>query len=429
MGDTNFRGPLAAAGSLLVDNGTTASIQPFDGPSIFYQGDALPDIRALPFATEGLLPGRVPAFLMGASMWTVDNRPQTVATNVIATGQVATNAVAMSLVTTAVNGVAGIPSITPLVPILPQGTSVVTNAAIAIDFGFATGTTTAANSTIVTIDNTQFTLGQWILIGGAGASNQSPTITQVVSIATANFTGITVSPAPAASLSNCPIGQGNLMGSGLLPLATQFGPGTPVATYHSPTTQAGLARVLNPRETVARNISVSLATGGVATAVNFLVTGWDVWQQKMAELIAVPATTSATTAYGIKAFKYLASVVPQSVAAGNTYAVGIGDTFGLPFRADEWEQTEIGWNGLFVSSSTGFLGAISTTGSPATNTTGDVRGTIQVSTNGKGTAISTSLASNNNARLAIVQDVGVWNTVFGTPNNIAPMFGVTNATA
>lgn len=433
MGETNWRGPLNAMGSLEVDAGTTASIQPFDGPSGFYQGIVYPDIRGAPFPAEGTAPGRASGFLDIASQFTIDNKPQANATNVIATSQVATTSLAIALVTAAPAGAnAGSPQLTVAVPILPGGTTVVTTAPIALDFGFTTGTTTAASSTVVVYDNTQFTLGQWLFIGGAGASgNTAGLFTQVTAIATANFTGINVFPLPTGSLNNAPIGQAALYGSGLLPAQTQFGPGSVTPTAINPNVLAGLYKVHNPREAIARNLSITLVTGGVATAVGFLALGWDLWRQPMSELITVPATTSATTAYGKKAFKFISSITPQSASTGgNSYAVGVGDVFGFPMRADEWEQTQILWNGCQVPTSLGFTGAVSTTGSPATNTTGDVRGTIQVSTVGGGSAaaVATAQVSNGTARLCVIQNAGVWNQIFGTPINTVPMFGNANST-
>ena len=426
MADTNFRGPITAMGALEIDAGTTATPQPFDGPSGFYQGGAVLDSRGAPFPAVGNLPGRAAAFLNNGAFWAVDNKPQAAANNVIAVAQVGTNALALLLATTAINGVnAGNPSIGVNIPIIPQGTTVVTTA-LALDFGFSTGTTTAASSTVVVADNTKFTVGQWVLISGVGnAANQLSQFTQVQTITTANTTGITVSPSPIAALNNAPIGQSNLYGATLLPPGTQFGPSTVTPTAISPNMQAGLLRVHNPVEALSRNLSITLSTGGVATAVGFLINGWDLWRMPMTELINVPATTSATTAYGQKAFKYINNIIPQSNPAGNTYSVGIGDTFGFPLRADEWEQTEIYWAGTSVTASTGTIAAITTV---ATNSTGDVRGTVQISTSGRGTAISGGLVSNGTSRLAIVQDVGVWNTVFATPINPVPMFGVTQST-
>lgn len=428
MGDTTWKGPLVSAGSLLVESGTAATISPFDGPSPLYQGDALLDPRGVPYPAEGTSPGRAAAFLNNGAYWACDNKPQATNATCVAASAVQTSLVAMPLATTQVsNPNAGAPFIAVGVPILPQGTSTVVTAALALDFGFSTGTTTANSSTVAVFDSTKFTVGQWICIGGAGASNQASFFTQVQSISTSNTTTITVSPLPPAASSSSPIGQGNIYGAAFYPPTYNFGAQAPSATFHNPNMQAGLTRVHNPPEMLARNISITLATGGVATAVTFLVSGWDVWRAPMTELITCPATTSATTAYGKKAFKYIASITPQSASTGgNSYAAGIGDTFGFPFRADEWEQTLAMWAGTSNVNSTGFTAAVTTT--PATNTTGDIRGTLQVGASGAGSAITGTLSANGTSRLAIMQNVGVWNVVFATPNNTTPMFGVAQST-
>lgn len=427
MADTNWRGPVNAMGALEVD-AATAQVLPLDGPSLFYQGVGFPDIRSAPFAKDGFRPGQQPAFLAVADFFAVDNFPQAAATALLAASQAATAATALSLATTQVNGpAAGVPSVAIGVPIVPQGTTVVTSPVIALDFGFTTGTTVAGSTTVVVADNTQFTLNQWLIIGGVGnAASSTSLITQVMSIATANLTGITVSPAPATGVSHAPIGAANLFGGQFLPPATQFGPSAPAASAWSPNLVAGLARVHNPREMLARNVSVTAGTTSATTAVTVL--GYDVWRQPMSEAITIPSgNRSATTFFGSKAFKFIVSATP-STTAGGSLGLGIGDVFGLPGRADEWEQTQIFWNGCSVPTRLGFTAAATT--SPATNTTGDVRGTIQVSTNGTGTAaaVATAAVSNGTARLVIIQNPGVWNTLNATPINPVPLFGVTNST-
>ena len=426
MADTTWKGPGVFAGSLLVESGTAATIGPMDGVSGSYQGWAMLDPRGVPYPAEGLLPGRAAGFVNNINCITVDNKPQASNATCLAASAAQTSLTAMPLATTQVsNPNAGNPFIAVGVPILPQGTSTIVNV-IALDFGFATGTTTANSSTVAVNDNTKFTQGQWIIIGGAGAANQASFPTQVQSIATTNTTTITVSPLPPAATSSAPIGQGNLFGATLLPTAYNYGPSTPAATYHSPNIQGGVLRVHNPAEALTRNISITLATGGVATAVTFLVVGYDVWRMLMTELITVPATTSATTAYGAKAFKYIASVTPQSASTGgNSYAAGIGDVVGAPMRADYWEQTDSMWAGTATPNSTGFTAAVTT--SPATNTTGDVRGTFQLGADGKGTALTGTLSCNGTSRFTLYQNPSAWQVVNTTPNNTVPLFGVTQS--
>lgn len=428
MADTNHRGPINSMGSLEVDVATSAQVQPLDGPSMFYQGNAIPDPRAFPFAKDGFRPGQQPAFLELVDFFAIDTFPQAAATALLAANATATAATAFALTTAQLNGPgAGIASIAIGVQILPQGTTIVTTAAIALDFGFATGTTVAGSTTVVVNDNTLFSVGQWVVVGGAGNSGATVSlISQVQSIATANTTGLTLSPAPATGLSHAPIGGANLFGGAFLPPGTQFGPATASASYHSPNSVAGLARVHNPKEMSARAVSI---TAGTTTATSTItIRGWDVWRQPMSEDIIIPSgNRSATTFFGAKAFKYISSATPSTTAVGNV-GLGLSDVFGMICRADRWEQTNIFWNGCQVPTSLGF--SVAGTTSPATNTSGDVRGTIQVSTNGTGTAaaVATAAVSNGTARLTVIQNLGVWNTINATPVNTVPMFGVVNST-
>lgn len=425
MAETNFRGPVNSMGSLEIQGGATATVEPLDGPSLFYQGDAVPDPRTI-FAKDGQLPGRQLAFQSGMSLWAVDGIPQARSTTTLAAQQaVATALTAFSLATVGVAGVASAASVAVGVPIIPVGTSVVTYA-IALDFGFTTGTATANSSTVAVIDNTRFEVGQWIVIGNVGnAAATRSLLTQVKSIATANTTGITISPVAATTLANVPIGQANLWGSSLLPLATQYGPSAPAATaaaYGGPM-EAGFARVMNPNEMLARNLSIALETSATFSAV---VNGWDVWGNAMTEVISV---TSQTTAGGKKAFKYIGSVTSGAGSTTTGVAIGLGDTFGVPFRADSFGQVLITWNNVAATNSNGFSNAVL---SAATNTSGDVRGSVQISTavvtGGLATAVSL-IASNGTGRLTIFQNIGVWNQVNATPVNTAPLFGVAQATA
>jgi hypothetical protein len=66
--------------------------------------------------------------------------------------------------------------------------------------------------------------------------------------------------------------------------------------------------------------------------------------------------------------------------------------------------------------------------SPATATTGDVRGTWQLSGIGGGTPISNVATSNGSLRLTIMQNIGVWNMINATPINPVPLYGNTQST-
>lgn len=116
---------------------------------------------------------------------------------------------------------------------------------------------------------------------------------------------------------------------------------------------------------VPRNVIIDAA--GAATAV-LTVTGTDAYGLAMSEAITLNGTTAVA---GKKAFKTITSIA-ASIAATDFF-VGTGDVFGLPIRADSRNYVQTAWNSAFVTTGT-FTAAVTT--SPATTTTGDVRGTF-----------------------------------------------------
>ncbi len=419
MTNTNFRGPTNSMGSM-----EDSTVDSDDGPNLAYQGTVFPNLRQSPFPKDGVGSGRASAFLDNPQIVTVDNIPSAATTTILAAAAAVVTGVAMAFSTTAPgNTVAGTPSVATGVPIIPFGSSAVTTAAVALDFGFTTGTTTAASSTVVVVDNTLFTVGQWLCIGGAGnVGKTAALLTQVTSVSPTNVTTINIGPVALGTLTNAPIGSANLWNN-VTPPSTQFGPQVSTANAASPHVVAGMFRVFNPLETLSRVVSIS-ATSTTALGGAFLVSGWDIHNQAMTELITKAASTA--TIYGKKAFKYIKSVIPQFTDATGNYSIGVGDTFGLPIRSDRFEYaSNFSYNGILASNSSGFLGAVVTA---ATNTSGDVRGTLQVSSVGAGNATSGTIANgaatNNTSRLWVCQTLAVWNDLAGTPNTTAPFFGV-----
>jgi len=125
---------------------------------------------------------------------------------------------------------------------------------------------------------------------------------------------------------------------------------------------------------VPRNVIIDAA--GAATAV-LTVTGTDVYGIPMSEAITLNGTTAVS---GKKAFKTITSVAAS--AAATDFFVGTGDVFGLPIRANTRGYVLTAWDGAFVTTGT-FTAAVTT--SPATTTTGDVRGTYLVPSASDGT--------------------------------------------
>lgn len=409
MAETAFRGPVLSLGATM-----DTSISPYDGPSMTYQGVMFPDPRFAPAAKDATGAGSIPGFLFGNSVVVVDQILSTINASTIAAAQVATSGTAMTLQTAALGGaVANAPSWTPGVPIIPVGTSVATTV-YAIDFGFTTGTTTAASSTVVVTDNTMFSLGQWLVIGGAGdASNLSCLITQVTSIATANLTGITISPVAVGSLSHAPIGQGNLFNLNTPP-GSQFGPAAASANAAVPYRSAGFGLAFDPVQAVSRSLAIAAATiaGGTAT---ILVTGYDIYNNLMTELFTADGTTAQI---GKKAFKYIKSIVPTA-AGSATYTVGPSDVVGLPLRATRFGQVQVTMGNNKMATAAGFTAGLATTSNA---TTADVRGTLAV--NLLGGAIGTS---NGTSRLTVEITVPLQATINASPAASTSLFGPVQA--
>ena len=120
---------------------------------------------------------------------------------------------------------------------------------------------------------------------------------------------------------------------------------------------------------VPRAVSIFLTTAG--TARTYTVAGYDYYGQAMSENILTVA--NATTS-GLKAFYQVASVT--GLVGGSTTAVTVGttDKIGLPLRVfDAGYMDRVGWAGALAADAGTFAAADMTT--PATTTTGDVRGT------------------------------------------------------
>ena len=120
---------------------------------------------------------------------------------------------------------------------------------------------------------------------------------------------------------------------------------------------------------VARNVDI-LSSSASDTAVVITVYGYDLYGQPMSEAITTNGTTRVA---GKKAFKSVYRVASGGAAVGNI-SVGFGDVIGLPYRIVSRDYIlPANYNATAVAL-TAFTVADVT--SPATTTTGDVRGTL-----------------------------------------------------
>jgi hypothetical protein len=176
---------------------------------------------------------------------------------------------------------------------------------------------------------------------------------------------------------------------------------TQVKFGSGPAGTGGPVWLWNPATMIAR--AVSITSAGDDSAATFTVRGYDIYGYPMTETIPGANTTIAR---GAKAFKYIVSITPAGTLAGAAVTAGVTDIIGLPIRADYVSETQISMADTWITASTGFTAAVTTT---ATATTGDVRGTYALQT-----------ASNNTRRLAITVSPSVANI-----SSSSGLFGVT----
>lgn len=129
---------------------------------------------------------------------------------------------------------------------------------------------------------------------------------------------------------------------------------------------------------VPRNISAALTT--TLTAGSFLVTGNDYYGEVVSEKIGIPTSAGNQTVLGLKAFKSVTTLQLKNsigdATAATTISVGFGNALGLPFAvAGAWDVLTA-WADTTACTVNGTQIVKADTTSPATNKTGDVRGTF-----------------------------------------------------
>lgn len=410
MAGTVFSGPLVTAGPLL---GATAGGTPQEyglfGPSMLYKGQGFPDLRfSVPKdnPNQGSILGNYnsPSLHMVHATPGASNQALTTAGN-------ATNGTPFANVTAAATG------ITPAVPFYPwKSTSLTT--AICLDMGFGTLNVSASTAAATPSTGTlyRYSPGQWIIIGNVGnAGGTIPLITQVAAVGTSTIT-LNANYLPLATNSAAPAGQANVFD------LQSFGGQNSIANAHAPKIADGQDLFWDPLQACMRGVGVTGVSGGAGG--NVLIQGWDVYGQPQSEIIV--ATVGATTVWGLKTYKWFGSATPQFADAHN-YTVVTSDTFGFTARSDWFEYTNLWFNGTqasaAVSTSSAWTAGDQT--NPATTTTGDVRGTFQISARGANATVTSTTYPDGTKRLIMFMDPGVYNMLKASPNNPAPFFGQT----
>ena len=168
---------------------------------------------------------------------------------------------------------------------------------------------------------------------------------------------------PEAKSTTCVVAAGTYSGSGTQSLTLLAAAGAQSVIRADGTTVVQLD--------CPRAVGVTTGTGSPTTK-NVIVYGYDYYGQPMSEQIASSGTAS-TTVNGKKAFWQISSAT-ISGNAGVTIAVGTTDVLGIPIRIiDAGYVDRVGFNNTLAQDAGTFVAAVMT--SPATTTTGDVRGT------------------------------------------------------
>lgn len=159
-----------------------------------------------------------------------------------------------------------------------------------------------------------------------------------------------------------------------------------------PQGSAGTINLWNPQAVLGRVLSYTAASSATYTTIT--VNGYDIYGWPMTETATL---TAGSTVNGKKAFKYIRSATLSGGTADTTHAYSVGTSaiVGLPIRADSsGELTAAAAASLSVlnpvTNFTGFTAAVNTY---PTATTGDVRGTIDLS-NATGVNLTPATATN-----------------------------------
>lgn len=185
-----------------------------------------------------------------------------------------------------------------------------------------------------------------------------------------------IAPQSAGGLGFGPVGRCYVLDIAPLTLnaaafAASQSPGTAALTLSAGT---GVTAVVDAfgvtRYTADVPRAVSITSGGDDHLITFLVRGYDYTNQAMSETIT---GANAGAAAGKKAFMSVVSITPSAAIAG-TVTAGTLDVFGLPVAVtDAGYLSQPKWNNTLAANAGTFVAADTT--SPATSTTGDVRGT------------------------------------------------------
>lgn len=257
------------------------------------------------------------------------------------------------------------------------------------------------------------------------------------------FSGPVIDQAPSATSSNIIAATQVPVGGTALTLNTissnGFGAATTISAFEGGSTSiraidgvmagaafgvSGGVNIWDPTKAIARTLSFFGSSNG-SSAEAWTIAGRDIYGQKMTELVLGASTgqSSNVGAASKKAWKYISAITPSTAngSIGSTLVVvGTNDVFGFPIRVDHQAYAMV-WAGspstaVLVTTSSAYLFAVT---SAASNTTGDVRGTIATS------GVIGSLSNSSNWKLVVFASPSVANLATVTSTNTAGLVGLT----
>ena len=427
MAATQFSGPVTSYGPMVDIPATTTNITAalggtqLGGPSLFYKGLGVPDLRWLWDKEKvGGFKGVQPGWFGKLAFTSVDATPAAHATNNIFTAAHIVTGTALVL-----NGSSF--AATASIPIIPYGNtgnaygqSAVVTAGLTLDFGFGLATLVSGSANVTFADTSTLVPGMPLIFANVTGTN-APWLTVVQSITSSTVAVMTTQAPWSASSGSARVGTGNTWqpNEGTYALPTAF----------FPFLGDGPALFLDPRQGIARGLVITASSASAATTT-FTVKGYDIYGVPMTEAIAcVPAT--AVTTYGVKAWKHIVSITPNATDATYNWSVGTSDMFGFHAFSREWELTDVCWNALSMTASTGWTAGLAQ-GTTATASTADVRGTIQTSGLGPlGSGIGSTVSNGSQSgtaftgvRLFMQQEVAVADIFAASPLAPATVYGM-----
>ena len=354
---------------------TYADYNPELAPSLFWGGAGILDPRA-PFT---YVPGQdfgaaTAGFLGSTAITTYDYNPTVASVTAVAGAYTpSTTAAVNTLVSSnsATTGVAVSQSITR------QDTGATVTGLLALDActqvtGYiSNGTSGTAGNILIVSTASAALLSAGMLITGTGISSGTNVVGAgpVLNVSNGNpgagFTGTYL-------IDGAPVAAGT-SGSPITITATISGSGQDgIVNSRLGFGSANTIQMWNPQALSARNVTVNPTTA--AGTVIWTVAGYDVYGYPMTETITTAAGSTAVA--GKKAFKYIASITPNTTDTGS-FTFGTGTVFGFALRSDTFGDVIINYaaasqNPALITANTGYVAAVKTY---ATSATGDVRGT------------------------------------------------------